>query len=97
MPDFTKLYRFLKRLEENKAHQAVGETVRRLGGVHRRRAQIAVDKIGLTQGAFSSYFARRMQHFHEARLLPWRHWLKWLLVVDLDQQVDLPPLKQSSW
>jgi hypothetical protein len=39
----------------------------------------------LAQGAVSTFFVRRMHH-HGQKPLPWRHWLKWLVVVDLDQQ-----------
>jgi hypothetical protein len=46
---------------------------------------VAVDATGLAQGAVSTFFVRRMHH-HGQKPLPWRHWLKWLVVVDLDQQ-----------
>ncbi len=51
----------------------------------RRRARVAVDATGLSSGAFSTFFVRRMHH-HTQKPLPWRHWLKWLVVVDVDQQ-----------
>ena len=88
VPDYTTLYRFLKRLDENTIHQALGEAARRLGAGgprHRRRARVAVDATGLAQGAVSTFFVRRMHH-HGQKPLPWRHWLKWLVVADLDQQ-----------
>jgi len=88
VPDYTTLYRFLKRLEENTIHQALGEAARRLGTVgprRRRRARVAVDATGLAQGAVSTSFVRRMYH-HTQQPLPWRHWLKWLVTVDVDRQ-----------
>jgi len=88
VPDFTTLYRFLKRLDNQTIHRAVGETVRRLRGSRRwgrRRARVAVDATGLAQGAVSTFFVRRMHH-HGQKPLPWRHWLKWVVVADLDQQ-----------
>jgi IS5 family transposase len=91
VPDYTTLYRFLKRLEENTLHQALGEAARRLGTVNprsRRRARVAVDATGLAQGAVSTFFVRRMYH-HSGQPLPWRHWLKWLTVVDVDRQLLL--------
>ncbi len=91
MPDFTTLYRFLRRLEGQTIERAVGETVRRMGGgrrCDRRRACVAVDATGLAQGAVSTYFVRRLHH-HGQKALPWRHWLKWLIVADLDQQLLL--------
>jgi hypothetical protein len=88
VPDFTTLHRFLKRLEENQIDQALGEAARRLGAVRRRRrqrARVAVDATGLAPGAISTFFVHRTDH-HTQQPLPWRHWLKWLLVADLDQQ-----------
>jgi hypothetical protein len=89
VPDFTTLYRFLQRLDDQIIDRAVGETVRRLRGTRRkgrRRARVAVDATGLAQGAVSTFFVRRMHH-HRQKPLPWRHWLKWVVVVDLDQQL----------
>lgn len=88
VPDYTTLYRFLKRLDENTIHQALGEAARRLGAEnprHRRRARVAVDATGLAQGAVRTFFVRRTYH-HTQQPLPWRHWLKWLTVVDVDRQ-----------
>ena len=87
-PDFTTLYRFLPRLDDQTLDRAVGETVRRMRGWRRRghrRARVAVDATGLAQGAVSTFFVRRMHH-HGQKRLPWRHWLKWMVVADLDQQ-----------
>jgi hypothetical protein len=50
VPDFTTLYRFLQRLDDVTIDRAVGETVHRLRGAHRkgrRRARVAVDATGL--------------------------------------------------
>ena len=54
VPDFTTLYRFLQRLDDQSIDPAVGETVRRLRGTRRkgrRRARVGVDATGLAQGA----------------------------------------------
>lgn len=88
VPDFTTVYRFLERLEGQTIEGAVGETVRRMRAWRRRgcrRARVAVDATGLAQGAVSTFFVRRLHH-HGQKPLPWRHWLKWLVVADLDQQ-----------
>jgi hypothetical protein len=72
VPDFTTLYRFLKRLDDQTIDRAVGETVRRLRGSRhrgRRRARVAVDATGLAQGAVSTFFVRRMHH-HGQKPLP---------------------------
>ena len=100
VPDFTTLYRFLQRLDDQTIDRAVGETVRRLRGTHRkgrRRARVAVDATGLAQGAVSTFFVRRMHH-HGQKPLPWRHWLKWVVVVDLDQQFLLSQIaRRGPW
>ena len=60
VPDFTTLYRFLKRLDDVTIDRAVGETVRRLRGTRqkgRRKARVAVDATGLAQGAVSTAYA----------------------------------------
>ncbi len=91
VPDFTTVYRFLQRLQGQTLDRAVGETVRRMGGRRGdgpRRARVAVDATGLAPGAVSTYFVRR-QHHHRSQPLPWRHWLKWIVVADLDQQLLL--------
>jgi transposase len=91
VPDFTTVYRFLQRLEGQTLDRAVGETVRRMGGGRgcgRGRARVAVDATGLAPGAVSTFFVRRL-HQHGRKPLPWRHWLKWIVVADLDQQLLL--------
>ena len=100
VPDFTTLYRFLQRLDDQVIDRAVGETVRRLRGSLRRgrkRARVAVDATGLAQGAVSTFFVRRMHH-HGQKPLPWRHWLKWVVVVDLDQKFLLSQIaRRGPW
>jgi IS5 family transposase len=90
VPDYTTLYRFLKRLDDQTIDRALGEAVRRMGNTNRarRRARVAVDATGLAQGAVSTFFVRRMYH-HTNHPLPWRHWLKWLVTVDVDRQLLL--------
>jgi hypothetical protein len=78
VPDFTTLYRFLMRLDNQTIDRAVGETVRRLRDMRRkgrRRARMAVDATGLAQGAISTFFVRRMHPYGQKPLL-WWHWLK---------------------
>ena len=100
VPDFTTLYRFLERLDDQTIDRAVGETVRRLRGTlrkGRRRARVAVDATGLAQGAVSTFFVRRMHH-HGQKPLPWRHWLKWVIVADVDQQFLLSQMaRRGPW
>src|SRR5713101_4344990 len=100
VPDFTTLYRFLQRLDGQTIDRAVGETVRRMRAWRRRghrRARVAVDATGLAQGAVSTFFVRRLHH-HGQKPLPWRHWLKWVVVVDLDHQFLLSQIaRRGPW
>ena len=100
VPDFTTLYRFLQRLDNQTIDRAVGETVRRLRGSlrqGRKRARVAVHATGLAQGALSTFFVRRM-HPHRQKPLPWRHWLKWVVVADWDQKFLLSQIaRRGPW
>jgi len=100
VPDFTTLDRFLERLDDQTIDQAVGETVRQLRGSllqGRKRVRVAVDATGLTQGAVSTFFVRRMHH-HGQKSLPWRHWLKWVLAANLNQRFLLSQIaRRSPW
>jgi hypothetical protein len=89
VPDYTTLYRFLRRLDETAITRALNEVVHRfpLPGP-RHRTQVAVDGSGLSPGAISTFFVRRMYH-HTQQPMPWRHWLKWLIAVDLPRQLLL--------
>ena len=101
VPDFTTLYRCLQRLGDQTIDRAVGETVGQLRGTRRkgrRRARVAVDATGLELlGAVSTVFVRRICQ-HGQKPLPWQHWLKWVVLVDLDQQFVLPQLaRRGPW
>ena len=97
VPDHTTLYRFLLRLKEDDLRRVLGEIVRRVPRRYRRRARVAVDATGLAQNAISSFFVRRMHH-HTQQPMPWRHWLKWLTVVDVDRQLILAQCaRQAPW
>ena len=86
VPDHTTLYRFLCRLPPEALAAALAAVVRRFP--RRGRARVAVDATGLSSGAVSTFFVRRLPH-HTHQPLPWRHGLKWLVVVDIDQHLLL--------
>ena len=97
VPDYTTLYRFLLRLEEDDVARAMNEIVRRMPGRWRSPATVAVDATGLAPGAVSSYFIRRVEHFGD-KPRTWKHWLKWLAVVDVDRQIILAQhARQAPW
>ena len=98
VPDYTTLYRFLKRLEDDTIDRGLGETVRRLRrGKTQVRVSAAIDGTGLSPQAVSTYFIRRSEQQHGGKPR-YRHYLKWLVVVDVKQQVVLAQqARQGPW
>ena len=97
VPDSTTLYRFLARLQAHDVDRALDEAVRRMPRRRRRRVTVGVEATGLAQGAVSSYFIRRVEHFGQPQRT-WKHWLKWLAVVDLKRQLILAQgTRQAPW
>jgi hypothetical protein len=98
VPDHVTLHAFLGRLQEEQIGRALNEVVRRLTlPAPRRRARVAIDATGLTPGAVSSYFVRRLEE-HSGNRRSRRHWLKWLIVVDVDRQLLLAQsARQGPW
>ena len=86
VPDHTTFYYFLRRLEEKTLTRALAEVVRRLppppGGT-----TVAVDATGLSSGAISTFFVKRTRD--RGNGFPWRHYLKWLVAVDVSRRVLL--------
>ncbi len=98
VPDYTTLYRFLKRLDNDTIDRGLGETVRRLrrGKTH-VRVSAALDGTGLSPQAVSTYFIRRSEQ-QQGGKPRYRHYLKWLVVVDVKQQVVLAQqARQGPW
>jgi hypothetical protein len=96
VPDYTTLYRFLRRLDETAITRALNEVVHRMPlSDPRRRTQVAVDGTGLSPGAISTFFVRRMYH-HTQQPMPWRHWLKWLVGVDIPRQLLLAQIAHAG-
>ena len=93
-PDHTTLYRFLRRLDERTLAAALTETARRLpaplGRVQQEKSAVivAVDATGLAPGAVSNFYVQRT-HNRGGDPMPWRRWLKWLVVVDTKRRIVL--------
>lgn len=97
VPDYTTLYRFLRRLEDDSVERGLSETVRRLRRRRRRAASVAIDGTGLSYNSVSTYFIRRIEQQADGTTRH-RHWLKWLIVVDLQQQILLAQrARQGPW
>jgi Transposase domain (DUF772) len=95
-PDYTRLHRFLNRLEERVLVRALGETVRRGASPSRHahhddqqqesRSIVAMDATGLSPGAISTFYVQRTQN-RDGKLMLWLKWLKWLVLVDTPSQL----------
>ncbi len=77
VPDYTTLYRFMKRLDLKVLDEILADTVSRLPTRSSAGAEIAVDGTGLSSGSTSTYFVKRTGGGSR------RHHLKWVLAVDV--------------
>jgi hypothetical protein len=100
IPDYTTLYRFLKRLDDDAIDRVLGESARRFKRPKRRarrRARVAVDGTGLSHNAASTFFIRRIEQ-RPRGMTRWSYWLKWLVVADVDEQIILAQRgRQGPW
>src|SRR6266705_2142613 len=82
VPDYSTLFRFMLRVEEQVIAQALAEVVRRFQS--RRPAPgndkrtVAVDATGLAPGSISTFFIRRREQ-HGSAPMPWRYWRRRLI------------------
>lgn len=90
VPDYSTLFRFMLRLEEQLLNEVLAEVVRRLqsGRAFKEKTIVAVDATGLAPGSISTFFIRRREQ-HGGAPMPWRYWLKWLLAVDTRLRIIL--------
>jgi len=75
VPDYTTLYRFLRRLNEAVLEQILSAVIQWLVPQPDRYTTVAVDATGLAPGAISTFFVKRAKDRGEG--FTWRHWLKW--------------------
>jgi len=84
-PDHTTLYRFMRRVTDEMLDEVLTAVAQRLvprrRGRQRKKAVVAVDATGLAPGSVSTFFINRRTDRGEG--LPWRHWCKWTVVVDV--------------
>jgi hypothetical protein len=84
-PDHTTLYRFMRRVSDEVLDSVLVAIATRLTprrrGRKRKKAVVAVDATGLAPGSISTFFINRRTDCGEG--LPWRHWCKWTIVVDV--------------
>jgi hypothetical protein len=84
VPDYTTVYRFLRRLDEAALEQTLNAVVHRLTRQPGEQATVAVDATGLAPGAISTFFVKRAKDRGEG--FTWRHWLKWTMAVDVERR-----------
>jgi len=84
-PDHTTLYRFMRRVTDELLDEVLVAVATRLvprrRGRKRKTAVVAVDATGLAPGSISTFFINRRTDRGEG--LPWRHWCKWTIVIDV--------------
>jgi Transposase domain (DUF772)/Transposase DDE domain len=92
VPDYSTLFRFMLRVQEQVIAQVLAEVVRRFQSrkpaPDKAKSTVAVDATGLAPGAISTFFIRRREQ-HGGAGMPWRYWLKWLLAVDTRLRIIL--------
>jgi hypothetical protein len=94
VPDFTTLYRFLRRLDGAVVTQALRATVARLPPPTAGGRIVAVDATGLAPTAASRYFVdlTRNRGAERAR----HHWPKWVVAVDVPRRIVLGQLAYAG-
>src|SRR5947207_12336484 len=75
VPDYSTLFRFMLRVEEQVIAQVLAEVVRRFQSRRpapgKGQSTVAVDATGLAPGAVSTFFIRRREQ-HGGAPMPWR-------------------------
>lgn len=99
-PDHTTLYRFMRRVTDETLDEVLTAVATRLvprrRGRKRKKAVVAVDATGLAPGSVSTFFINRRTDRGEG--LPWRHWCKWTVVIDVLRRCVLAQAaRQGPW
>jgi hypothetical protein len=94
-PDYTTFYRFMRRLSAERIQIALQEAaLETIKNGPAKRAVFAVDATGLAPGAMSTFFINRKRDRGEG--LPWRFWLKWVVVVETKHQLLLAQIAKRG-
>ncbi len=94
VPDYTTLYRCLRRLREEDLTRLLDEAIRRMPPPPAEGTTVAVDATGLAPGAISTFFVNRVRDRGQG--LTWRHWLDWVIVADLPRQLILAQMARPG-
>jgi hypothetical protein len=94
-PDYTTFYRFMMRLNIDLIQTALQEAaLQAMKDAPTKRAVFAVDATGLAPAAISTFFINRKRDRGEG--LPWRYWLKWVVVVETKHQLLLAQIAKRG-
>jgi hypothetical protein len=94
-PDYTTFYRFMRRLNIDLIQTALQEAaLQTMKDKPTKRAVFAVDATGLAPGAISTFFINRKRD--RGKGLPWRYWLKWVVVVETKHQLLLAQIAKRG-
>lgn len=94
-PDYTTFYRFMRRLSTELIQTALQETaLQTMQAGPTKGAVLAVDATGLAPGAISTFFINRKRDHGQG--LPWRYWLKWVVVVETKHQLLLAQMAKRG-
>ena len=94
-PDYTTFYRFMRRLSTELIQIALQETaLQTMNDGPAKGAVLAVDATGLAPGAISTFFINRKRDHGQG--LPWRYWLKWVVVVETKHQLLLAQIAKRG-
>ena len=94
VPDYATRYRCLRRLGEDDLTRRLREAIRRMPPPPEEGTTVAVDGTGRAPGAISTCFVNRARDRGQG--LTWRHWLKWVVVVDLPRRLILARAAQPG-
>lgn len=94
-PDYTTFYRFMRRLNAELIQRALQEAaLQTMKQQPTKRAVFAVDATGLAPAAISTFFINRKRDRGQG--LPWRYWLKWVVVVETKRQLLLAQIAKCG-
>jgi hypothetical protein len=94
-PDYTTFYRFMRRLDENVIQNALQEAALQImNNQPTKNAILAVDATGLAPGSISTFFINRKRDRGQG--LPWRYWLKWVVVIETQHQLLLAQIAKRG-